>query len=160
MQLTSIQDPSQADRSSLRAALSLAPLARFSQGLLATGLVEDIQEGRGPFTLLAPTDEAFSTLPWIFEDLFFDRYMIEARFDLFEYLVVRERALADGTRMSHVTLQGESVRLGNRLAYGRYGAARVLQTLESGPVVIHVLEQCIFPWDPKLWLVDRMRRVR
>lgn len=137
----------------LRRALAAAHLSRFTQGLLSTGLIEDIHDG--PVTLLAPMDEAFQSMPWKFEELLFDERLLEARFDLFEYLVVRGTAAAEGLRASHPTLHGEPVRLGNRLAYGRFGAARVLRTIERRGIVIHVLEQCIYPWDPKLLRVAR-----
>lgn len=142
----------QPSEGALRRALSAAPLTRFSQGLLSTGLVEDLQDG--PFTLLAPTDEAFASMPWRFDDLLFETHLLEARFDLFEYLVVRGRVGAEGERSSYVTLNGERVRLGNRLAFGRFGAARVLRTIEAQNILVHVLEQCIYPWDPKLCLAE------
>lgn len=138
-----------AGNDALRRALATAPLARFSHGLLATGLLEDFREG-GPFTLLAPTNEAFSGMPWTFEDLLFDPAYLDERFDIFEYLVLRGRIGAEGPRAAHVTLHGESVRLGNRLVYGRFGAARVLESVECGTILLHVLEQCVYPWDPKL----------
>lgn len=156
MQLTSTLDPPPADSGSLRTALSIAPLARFSRGLLATGLIEDVQDG-GPFTLLAPTNEAFEGMPWSFYDLLFDDRLLEPRFDLFEYLVVPGRVGVEGVRTPHPTLQGRSVRLGKQLAFGCFGAARILQSLETELIVVHVLEQCIFPWDPKLCLTERVR---
>lgn len=139
----------------LRKALSVARVARFTRGLLSTGLIEDIHDSA--VTLLAPSDDAFQTMPWRFEELLFDEQLLEARFDLFEYLVVRGRVGVEGVRASYRTFNREHVRLGNRLVYGRFGAARVLRTVERGSLVIHVLEQCVYPWDPKLFRVKRPR---
>lgn len=127
---------------------ALATLGRFTQGLLATGLVEDVRE-RGPFTLLAPVDEAFDTLPWRFEDLLLTQDLLDERFDLFEYHVVRGLADAGGPRASWSTLHGELVRIGRGLVLGRYGASRILRTVTSESLRVHVLEQCIFPVFPK-----------
>ena len=129
-------------------------LARFSQGLLCTGLLDDLRASE-PFTLLAPVDDAFEGMPFSYDALLFDERLVEARFDLFEYLVVRGTADAEGPRTAHATLHGEPVRLGRGLAFGRFGAARVLRSFVSGPALVHVLDQVLFPVYPRLYMVDR-----
>lgn len=132
---------------------SSEPIGRFTQGLLATGLRDDLRTNE-PFTLLAPVDDAFDRMPFSFEDLLFDERLVEARFDLFEYLVLRGTVDAQGPRTAHVTMQGEPVRLGRGLVFGRFGAARVLRTFASGQVLVHVLDQCVFPVYPRLYMVE------
>ncbi len=129
------------------------PIRRFSTGLLATGLVDDLRE-QAPHTVLAPVDAAFDGLPFSFDDLLYDERLVEARFDLFEYLVLRGTADAWAPRAAHVTLHGEPIRLGRGLVLGRFGAARVLRSFATGHVLVHVLDQCVFPVYPRLYVVD------
>lgn len=131
------------------------PIRRFSTGLLATGLVDDLR-AQADHTVLAPVDAAFDGLPFSFDDLLFDERLVEARFDLFEYLVVRGTVEADAPRAAHVTLQGERVRIGRGLVLGRFGAARVLRSFVTGHVLVHVLDQCVFPVYPRLYMVDSL----
>lgn len=128
-------------------------ITRFSQGLLATGLLDDLRTA-GATTLLAPVDEAFDGLPFPFDALLYDPRWVEARFDVFEYLVVRGAVEAHGPRTPHVTMQGEPVRVGRGLVFGRFGAARILRSFASGPVLVHVLDQCVFPVYPRLYMVE------
>ena len=126
-------------------------LRRFSRGLLATGLFEDLRSG-DPFTLLAPLDAAFDSLPFSFDDLLLQPSLVEARFDIFEYLVLRGHVTSLPTRGAYPTLEGELVRLAPNLALGRFGASRILHTFVTGPVIVHILEQCLFPIFPHAYL--------
>lgn len=127
-------------------------LGRYSHGLLATGLLDDLRT-EGPYTLLAPVDEAFDSLPFAFDELLYDDRLVEARFDLFEYLVARGSIDADDARQPYATVNGEHVRIGRGLVFGRYGAARVLKSVPAEGLVVHVLDQCVFPVFPRLYMV-------
>lgn len=129
------------------------PLRRFSQGLLGTGLLDDLRAA-GPHTLLAPVDPAFDVLPFSYEDLLFDERLVEARFDLFEYLVLRGSVEAHGPPTLHVTLHGEPVRLGGGLVSGRFGDARILRTFASATALVHVIDRCVFPVEPASYVVE------
>lgn len=129
------------------------PLRRFSHGLLGTGLLDDLR-ATGPYTLLAPVDAAFDDLPFSYEDLLFDEQLVEARFDLFEYLVLRGAVDAHGPRQLHVTLQGEPVRLGGGVVSGGFGAARILRSFSSEAGPVHVIDRCVFPVDPGRYMVE------
>lgn len=130
-------------------------LRRFSRGLLATGLFEDLRSG-DPFTLFAPLDPAFDSLPFPFDDLLLGPALVEARHDIFEYLTVRGHVAfpVASSRGAYPTLQGELVRLAPGLALGRFGASRILHTFQTGPLVVHVLEQCLFPLFPGSYLLE------
>jgi uncharacterized surface protein with fasciclin (FAS1) repeats len=136
----------------LRALMAREPVGRYVQGLLATGLLDDLRTS-GPHTLLAPVDEAFDRLPFAYDSLLFDDHLIEAKFDIFEYLVLRGAIRASGPRVAHASLQGERVRVGRSLVFGRFGAARVLRSFVSGGVALHVIDQCIFPIFPRLYML-------
>lgn len=139
---------------SVEKALRDAGLVRFSRGLAIAGLYEDIADA-GTTTLLAPVDAAFDGLPWPYEQLVGSRELLEACFDLFEYLVLRGTADAAAPRATHATLHGELVRIGRRLVLGRYGASRVLSTFPVGACTVHVLEMCVFPVFPGEYMVVR-----
>lgn len=140
--------------SGIEEALRSAGLTRFARGLNATDLFQDIVEG-GTMTLLAPVDAAFEALSLPFDELITSPDAFEARFDLFEYLVLRGPSDASGSRATHATLHGELVRLGRNLVLGRYGASRVLDTFTCGGCMVHVLEQCVFPVFPGDYVVMR-----
>lgn len=150
MHLTEPNPSSSSTTASLRGLLTAAKLGRFVQGLFAVGLVEDLHAG-GPFTLLAPADDAYDALPWKFDEFLLNPDIVEARFDILEYHVIRGVARADGPRQPYTTLHGESVRLGRQLALGKFGASRILRSIESGDFVVHVLEHCLFPTFPRLY---------
>lgn len=130
-----------------------AQIGRYSQGLLATGLREDLRT-YGRHTLLAPVDDAFDRMPFTFDELLYDERLVEARFDVFEYLVVPGTIEAHGPRTAHASVQGEPVRIGRGLVFGRFGAARVLRSFEAGRLLVHVLDQCVFPVYPRLYMVE------
>ena len=131
--------------------LPLEGTDRFVAGLAVTGLLEDLRGG--PHTLLAPTDDAFDRLPWTFDRMLSDPDLVEARFDLFEYHVLRGTFDARGPKEERVTVHGETLRLGSGLVFGRYGAARILRTTTWHGARVHVIDQCVFPVFPRVYLV-------
>lgn len=123
------------------------PIDRTFHGLLATGLLEDFRAG-GRYTLIAPTNAAFDALPWAFEDLIFDPALAEARFDLFEHLVVPGDLVA-GER---ATLEGSLIRIERGTVVGRRGSAAILRSHVTGNLRVHVVDACLFPQDPQIYI--------
>jgi len=111
----------------------------------AAGLVETLS-GKGPFTVFAPTDEAFAAIPKAdLESLLADKEALTA---VLTYHVVPGRATADDVRglRSATTLQGQSVEVevgsqGIRID----GAAVITADIEATNGVIHVIDRVILP---------------
>jgi uncharacterized surface protein with fasciclin (FAS1) repeats len=116
----------------------------------AAGLVEALQ-GAGPFTVFAPTDEAFAKLPaGTVEALLQDREQLVA---VLTYHVVAGRVMsADVVRSGGAqaeTLQGD--RLTIRVDGGRVlvdGATVVAADVEASNGVIHVIDTVVLPPAP------------
>lgn len=111
----------------------------------AAGLVETLS-GEGPFTVFAPTDEAFAAIPKTeLESLLADKDALTA---VLTYHVVPGRVTAadvSGLR-SAATLQGQSV----QVKVGEDGvmidgATVVVADIEATNGVIHVIDRVILP---------------
>ena len=112
----------------------------------AAGLVETLQ-GQGPFTVFAPTDEAFAKLPaGTVEDLLKPENK-EKLAAILKYHVVPGKVLAaDVKTMEAKTAQGQSVKLKVSDAGVTVDNAKVIKTdllAENG--VIHVIDRVILP---------------
>ncbi len=112
----------------------------------AAGLVETLQ-GKGPFTVFAPTDEAFAKLPaGTVEDLLKSENK-EKLVAILKYHVVPGKVLAaDVKTMEAKTAQGQSVKLKVSDAGVTVDNAKVIKTdllAENG--VIHVIDSVILP---------------
>ncbi len=112
----------------------------------AAGLVETLQ-GKGPFTVFAPTDEAFAKLPaGTVEDLLKPENKDKLA-AILKYHVVPGKVLAvDVKTMEAKTAQGQSVKLKVSDAGVTVDNAKVIKTdllAENG--VIHVIDSVILP---------------
>lgn len=112
----------------------------------AAGLVETLQ-GKGPFTVFAPTDEAFAKLPaGTVEDLLKPENK-EKLVAVLKYHVLPGKVLAaDVKTMEAKTVQGQSVKLKVSEAGVTVDNAKVVKTdliAENG--VIHVIDTVILP---------------
>jgi uncharacterized surface protein with fasciclin (FAS1) repeats len=112
----------------------------------AAGLVETLQ-GKGPFTVFAPTDEAFAKLPaGTVEDLLKPENK-EKLVAILTYHVVPGKVMAaDVKTMDAKTVQGQSVKIVVADAGVTVDGAKVVQTdvpAENG--VIHVIDAVILP---------------
>ena len=107
-------------------------------------LVETLK-GEGPFTVFAPTDEAFARIPTAdLNALLQDREQLRA---VLTYHVVPGKFLAaDVAKMTSAdSVQGQSLAI-NTDDGVRVGDARVLQTdIETTNGVIHVIDTVLFP---------------
>lgn len=128
----------------LTAALHDAGFSTLLQALEAASLREFL-DGEGPFTLLAPTDEAFAELDAdVLGKLLADEERLN---DLMRYHVLRGRYTAsDLTGLDTVTtLEGSELQIESDDGL-RLDEATVVQTdMEADNGVIHALDRVILP---------------
>lgn len=110
----------------------------------AAGLVETLS-GEGPFTVFAPTDDAFAALPeGTVEGLLED---IPALTSILTYHVVPGAVmsgdLSDG--MMPETVNGQTVTIGVGDGVTVDGANVIIADIEASNGVIHVIDQVILP---------------
>ncbi len=110
----------------------------------AAGLVETLQ-GEGPFTVFAPTDDAFAALPeGTLEALLDD---IPALTSILTYHVVPGAVMSgdleDG--MMAETVNGASVTIGVGDTVTVDGATVIMADIEASNGVIHVIDSVILP---------------
>ena len=110
----------------------------------AAGLVETLS-GKGPFTVFAPTDEAFAAVPKATLDaLLADKEKLKG---VLTYHVVPGKVMAaDVTKLKTAkTVQGSDVRI-DTTAGVKVNEAKVIKTdLETANGVIHVIDKVIMP---------------
>jgi uncharacterized surface protein with fasciclin (FAS1) repeats len=111
----------------------------------AAGLVEALQ-GEGPFTVFAPTDEAFAALPeGTIESLLKDKAKLTAV--LTYHVLPGEVMAADAIKLNKAeTLQGESITIKAHKEGVMIDNAKVVMTdIECSNGVIHVIDAVILP---------------
>jgi uncharacterized surface protein with fasciclin (FAS1) repeats len=114
--------------------------------LKAAGLVETLQ-GQGPFTVFAPTDEAFAKLPaGTVEDLLKPENK-QKLVAILKYHVVPGKVMAaDVKTMEAKTVQGQTVEIVVADAGVTVNGAKVLKTdVMADNGVIHVIDAVILP---------------
>jgi uncharacterized surface protein with fasciclin (FAS1) repeats len=110
----------------------------------AAGLV-DVLKGDGPFTVFAPTDEAFAQIPEDqLQSLLADK---EALTKVLTYHVVPGKVMSsDVVKLSSAkTVQGQSVRIDTSSGVKVDGANVVKADIETSNGVIHVIDKVILP---------------
>jgi uncharacterized surface protein with fasciclin (FAS1) repeats len=114
------------------------------QAVQAAGLVETLS-GEGPFTVFAPTDEAFAQIPQdTLQAVLADKEKLTA---ILTYHVVPGKLMAaDVVRSTQLqTVQGQSITVSTEGGV-RVDNANVIQTdIEADNGVIHVIDQVIMP---------------
>ena len=112
----------------------------------AAGLVETLQ-GSGPFTVFAPTDEAFAKLPAGTVESLLKPENREKLIAILKYHVVPGKVLAaDVKTMAAKTAQGQSLQLKVSDAGVTVDNANVVKTdLIAANGVIHVIDNVILP---------------
>jgi uncharacterized surface protein with fasciclin (FAS1) repeats len=112
----------------------------------AAGLVETLQ-GKGPFTVFAPTDEAFAKLPAGTVENLLKPENREKLASILKYHVVPGKVMAaDVKTMEAKTVQGQSVKIKVSDGGVTVDGAKVVKTdvlAENG--VIHVIDRVILP---------------
>jgi len=112
----------------------------------AAGLIETLQ-GDGPFTVFAPTDEAFAKLPAGTVESLLKPENREKLVAILKYHVVPGKVMAaDVKTMEAKTVQGQSVKLNVSDAGVTVDNAKVIKTdLLAANGVIHIIDAVILP---------------
>jgi len=112
----------------------------------AAGLVETLQ-GDGPFTVFAPTDEAFAKLPAGTVESLLKPENREQLAAILKYHVVPGKVMAADVKTMEVkTVQGQSVKLKVSDAGVTVNNAKVIKTdVLAANGVIHVIDAVILP---------------
>ena len=109
------------------------------------GLVEALK-GKGPFTVFAPTDEAFAKLPkGTLEALLADKEKLAA---VLKYHVVAGKVMAaDVVKIEEAkSLQGQTISIDAKDGVKLNGTAKVIKAdIECSNGVIHVIDTVILP---------------
>jgi uncharacterized surface protein with fasciclin (FAS1) repeats len=122
--------------------------------LKAAGLVETLQ-GEGPFTVFAPTNEAFAKLPeGTLESLLQEENRDQLRAILTYHVVGAKAMAADVTGMSEAeTVQGMPVEImtedGTVMLKGQTTATVTATDIEASNGVIHVIDTVLLPPEGK-----------
>jgi uncharacterized surface protein with fasciclin (FAS1) repeats len=117
----------------------------------AADLVKTLQ-GKGPFTVFAPTDDAFNKLPKeTLAALLKPAGKNKLQAILQNHVVSGRLSAGDVTgKESMETLQGDSLRIRAEGNTVRIGDAKITKTdLEAGNGVIHVIDSVLLPADQK-----------
>jgi uncharacterized surface protein with fasciclin (FAS1) repeats len=125
-------------------AVSAGQFNTLAKALTEAGLVETLK-GKGPFTVFAPTDEAFAKLPaGTLEALLKDKAKLTA---VLTYHVVAGKVMAaDVIKLSEAkTVQGQNVKI-NTMSGVMVNDAHVVKTdIMASNGVIHVIDKVILP---------------
>jgi len=125
-------------------AVAAGSFKTLSAALQAAGLVETLK-GKGPFTVFAPTDEAFAKLPkGTVEALLSDLPKLRA---ILTYHVVPGQVLAkDVVKLtSATTVQGQSLTISTKDGVKVDGARVIQADVLASNGVIHILDTVVLP---------------
>jgi len=125
-------------------AVAAGNLATLSNAFRAAGLVDTLK-GAGPFTLFAPTDEAFRKLPaGTVNGLLKDKARLAS---ILNYHVLPGTVLAKDLKDGDArTVQGESVTIAsNDAGFTIDGAKVTRKDIESSNGVIHAIDTVMMP---------------
>jgi len=132
------------DKDIVQTAIGAGSFNPLVAALKAAGLVETLQ-GKGPFTVFAPSDEAFAKLsPGTLELLLKDKVKLTA---ILMYHVVPGRVTSvDATKVtSAITVQGKSLAIDTKNGV-RVDEARVVgPDILASNGIIHVIDQVLLP---------------
>jgi len=113
----------------------------------AAGLAETLS-GEGPFTVFAPSDEAFAKLPeGTVEGLLNDKPKLEA---ILKYHVVAGKITSNeaANANSATTVQGQNINISASNGTVKINDAQVVQAdIETDNGIIHVIDSVILPSD-------------
>ncbi|MGE5199572.1 MAG: fasciclin domain-containing protein [Rhodospirillaceae bacterium] len=125
-------------------AVAAGNFTTLAKALEAAGLVETLK-GSGPFTVFAPTDEAFAKLPpGTLDALLKDKAKLTA---VLTYHVVPGKVMAaDVVKLqSAKTVQGQSITIDTSAGVKVDGANVIKTDIETSNGVIHVIDAVILP---------------
>jgi uncharacterized surface protein with fasciclin (FAS1) repeats len=125
-------------------AVAAGSFKTLAAALTAAGLVDTLK-GAGPFTVFAPTDEAFAKLPaGTLEALLKDKAKLTA---ILTYHVVPGKVMAaDVVKLKDAkTVQGQSIKIDTNKGVKVDGANVVKTDIVCSNGVIHVIDSVILP---------------
>ncbi len=128
-------------------AVSAGSFKTLAAALRAAGLVDTLK-GKGPFTVFAPTDEAFAKLPkGTLEDLLKPENKDKLAAILTYHVVAGKVMAADVVKLNSAkTVQGQAVRINAHGGSVMVDNAKVVKTdIETSNGVIHVIDSVILP---------------
>jgi uncharacterized surface protein with fasciclin (FAS1) repeats len=121
--------------------------ATLTAAVTAAGLVETLQ-GEGPFTVFAPTDDAFAALPAGVLDALLLPENKDALTKILTYHVVSGKVMAaDVTDGDVPTVEGQTVALSTADGVTVNGAKVIQADVETSNGVIHAIDAVILPPD-------------
>jgi len=126
-------------------AVAAGSFKTLAKALTEAGLVETLK-GKGPFTVFAPTDEAFAKLPkGTLEALLKDKKKLTAV--LTYHVVAGKVTAADVAKLTTAkTVNGQSVKITAKNGTVLINDAKVTQAdIETTNGVIHVIDKVILP---------------
>ncbi|ATU08780.1 fasciclin domain-containing protein [Methanohalophilus portucalensis] len=135
------EEPAQEEMDIVETAVDAGSFETLVLALQSSGLDETLS-GEGPFTVFAPTDEAFEALPeGTLEDLLEDEEVLTY------HVVAGEYMSSDITDMTSAeTVQGEEIAIEVSDGSVMVNDASVIQAdIETGNGVIHVIDKVIMP---------------
>ena len=115
----------------------------------AAGLAETLS-GEGPFTVFAPTDEAFGAVPAATIESLLKPENKQQLIDILTYHVVPGRVYSDAALAAGdaKTLQGSSIKIAATSGGANVNDAKLLSTdLDASNGVIHVIDRVLRPID-------------
>ncbi len=138
----------ESDKDIVATAVAAGNFKTLAAALQAAGLVEALQ-GKGPFTVFAPTDEAFAKLPAGTVETLLKPENKERLISILKYHVVPSRVLAKDVKAGPVvTLEGQRFDItttGNKVMVDQATVTATDVMAKNG--VIHVIDRVILPSD-------------
>src|SRR5512136_2093322 len=125
-------------------AVSAGTFNTLAKALTEAGLVETLK-GQGPFTVFAPTDEAFAKLPaGTLDALLKDKAKLTA---VLTYHVVPGKVMAADVVKLHTakTVQGQSIKIDTSSGVKVDGANVIKTDIAASNGVVHVIDSVILP---------------
>ena len=125
-------------------AISAGQFKTLVKAVQEAGLVDTLK-GKGPFTVFAPTDEAFAKLPaGTLEALLMDKQKLAS---ILTYHVVPGKVMAAQVKPGQVkTVQGQSLTVSTMNGAVMVDSAKVIKTdIVASNGVIHVIDTVVLP---------------
>ena len=124
-------------------AVAAGSFKTLATALTAAGLIDTLK-GKGPFTVFAPTDEAFAKIPKADLDaLLKDKAKLTA---VLTYHVVSGKVMAKDVKAGKVkTVQGSELTLGTSGGVTVDGAKVIKADIVADNGVIHVIDSVVLP---------------
>ncbi len=146
---TQVQTAAAADKDIVDTAVAAGSFNTLAKALTAAGLVDTLK-GPGPFTVFAPTDEAFAKLPAGTLDSLLKPENKAKLQEILTYHVVAGKVMAaDVMKMSSAkTVSGDTLAISSAGGAVMVGNARVVKAdIAASNGVIHVIDTVLLPRD-------------